>query len=168
MNRSFFINKLLLLISVVLISSCSEPEDTYEILFSGGYYGGGVNPSISETIIHKSGKIVITTDYLFTDSRVTEKQAEKSEVESLYHFMIENRFTDLNDIYDCAPNDSICEDIRDHYPPPNPLTIKLTDNSMSHSVNVSVFQCSVIPIIEYPDILDSISFKIWEIVHESN
>ncbi|NQT62939.1 MAG: hypothetical protein HQ556_08295 [Candidatus Marinimicrobia bacterium] len=164
MNKSL----MFLIISLLLMTTCSDPnKETFTIIYKGGWYGGGVNPSITETIIDNSGKIVITTDYLYTDSKVIEKQALESEIEDLRQFMINSKFVDLVTIYDCTPGDSICENVRDHYPPPNPLTVELIDNNNSYSTTVRVFQCTEVPIIDYPVILDSIVYRIHEIVNES-
>ncbi|NOZ74461.1 MAG: hypothetical protein GXO90_03660 [FCB group bacterium] len=161
-------NGIILLFSLTIISSCTDQkDDSFTIVYSGGGFTGGINPTFTETIISNSGKVVINTTSLYTDDVTQVRYTNEREVNNLYQYIMDNGFMDLNDVYDCADNDSICVDLKIDYPPANPLTITLDENDITHSVTVSVYNCTESPIIDYPAILDSIVNKISETIASS-
>ncbi len=161
--------RIIFLFLLTLTLSCTDhKEETLTIIYSGGGVGGGINPTFTEYIIHHDGKIVINTKYLYTDDATQVKQTTKSSVDTLYQYMIDQGFLRFDDVYDCAYNDSLCQDLKTTYPPAVPLKITLDDKGLTHSVTVSVFHVTDLPVVEYPVALDSIVAKINEVIAGSS
>ncbi len=147
--------------SICLLNSCSNStDDSFSIEMSGGYWIGGINPSNTSTTIYENGNITSTTTYLYTDTQIYNKVTSSENVKELYNYMVDNNFENITDYFDCAIGDTICEEIKYDYPPANPLTIKLNESDITHSVTITVFGLTETPVIEYPSVIDSIVVKI--------
>jgi hypothetical protein len=140
-------------------------SDTFiEITMEGGGFYGGVNP-VSENIklIKSDGTVVIRSKQLYTGGRERTFSIPRAKVEELAHFITDNGFFQMKELYDCDQSNRECQERKRKYPPAVPLKIDVTIGQVKKHVTVTVYEKGM---VEYPDEFELIVNRIDELTNQ--
>ena len=156
-----------------LVNEIKPPEDTapkissdtfIEIKMEGGGFYGGANPVTENTkLIKNDGTVVIRNKQLYTGSGEKTFSIPRAKVEELAHFITDNGFFQMKELYDCDQSNRECQDRKIKYPPAVPLKIDVTIGQVRKQVTVTVYEKGM---VEYPDEFELIGNRIEELTNQ--
>lgn len=143
-----------------------NPNDYMEIYMSGGgTLSSNSSKIIDKIYIQNSG--LIQREYKTKNSEIQriEKKISKDELSKLVQYIVDLGFLDFNDEYDCADNDSECNQRFSKSPQVVPFEISLTVGQKSNKINVSIYAPETEKnYVNYPENLEKITKAIYTIV----
>ncbi|MFQ6605773.1 MAG: hypothetical protein ACE5D8_09515 [Fidelibacterota bacterium] len=155
-----------LFLSLLWVSCSDTTDDTFTIRMSGGYWRGGINPENTAYTVISNGELTRTITYLYSDSQVEHFRASPADVNALHEYMVDNGFDTMDEYFDCAAGDTLCESFKTTYPPANPLTLELEEYGRNRIVTITVYGLTEIPVIQYPAAIDTIVIRILDLFRE--
>ncbi len=139
----------------------SKPEEVVEFIeiavIGGGFYGG-LDPVIKDfTILRNNGEIVKEFESVQKGLIKTTKQVDREEMERLVKFIINKKFFDYENLYDCVTTD--CVKRKGKKPTPIPLRVSVQYGSLRKVVTVGIWGYDgdqKIKYVDYPEDLELI------------
>lgn len=130
-------------------------------MYGGGYYGG-LDPVIKDFIqVKNDGRVIKEFHSLEQGEIVTKTFISREELELFAEYITENKFFDLERIYDCE--DSVCQKRKHQKPKPVPLRLAVTYGNRTKVVTVPIWgrdHRQAIQYVNYPKVIDNVVFAI--------
>ncbi len=138
------------------LSKKKEPIYVSVELVGGGFYGG-IDPVIKDFIrISSDGRLIQEFQSVNQPLRVVKKNIPRQELEQFAEYVMQNKFFDMQRIYDC--NTPICEKRKLQKPTPIPLRLMIAYGDKKKVITLSVwgYDQYKIKYVDYPPALDNI------------
>ena len=144
-----------------------EEKDIYISieLIGGGYYGG-VDPVLRDYIhIKSNGRLIKEYKSVNQGLQVVKKNISREELEQFAEYIIEKKFFEFDQIYDCDNN--LCKERKRRKPTPIPLRLAVAYGSMKKVVTISIWgkEDKNYGYVEYPAAIDHIIEAIQTMAH---
>ncbi len=134
-------------------------------LIGGGYYGG-IDPVIKDfTRITTEGRLIHEFQTVNNPLRVVKKNISRQELESFAEYIMQNKFFEMQRMYDC--NSAVCEKRKVMKPTPIPLRIKVTYGDQKRMVTIAIWgeDAYKLKYVDYPPALDNIIDAVQRMTH---
>ena len=135
-----------------------EELEFIEVAVIGGGFYGGADPVIKDfTILRNTGEIVKEFESVQKGLIKTTNQVDREEMERLVKFIINKKFFDYENLYDCVKTD--CVKRKGRKPTPIPLRISVTYGSLRKVVTVGIWGYDgdqKIKYVDYPEDIELI------------
>ncbi len=134
-------------------------------LVGGGFYGG-IDPVVKDFIqISTEGRLIHEYQTVNQPLRVVKKNIPRKELEAFAEYVTENKFFEMQRLYDCA--NIACEKRKMMKPTPIPLRLMINYGDKKRVITVSVFgeDHTKIRYADYPPALDVIIEAIRKMTH---
>lgn len=125
-------------------------------LTGGGYYGG-VDPVLKDIIhIKSTGRLIKEFHSIHNGLIVTKKDISREELESFAEFIMDQKFFDLERVYDCE--DAACQKRKQLKPSPMPLRLSVAYGNRKKVVTIAIWgkDDRGFQYVNYPTPLDNI------------
>lgn len=125
-------------------------------LVGGGFYGG-IDPVVKDYIQIKSdGRLIREFQSINQPLMITKKNIPRQELEQFAEYIVENKFFEMQRIYDC--NTTQCEKRKLNKPTPIPLRLMITYGDKKKVVTISIWgnDQNNMRYVDYPSSLDYI------------
>jgi hypothetical protein len=134
-------------------------------LVGGGYYGG-IDPVIKDFIsINTEGRLIHEYQTVNQPLRVIKKNIPRAELELFAEYVVNNKFFELQRLYDCT--NLACEKRKKMKPTPIPLRLMISYGDKRRVITIAVWgeDNTKIRYTEYPQSLDYIIEAIRKMTH---
>ena len=134
-------------------------------LIGGGYYGG-IDPVLRDYIhIKSSGRLIKEFKSAHKGLVVTKKNISREELEAFAEFIIQQKFFELDRMYDCE--DALCQKRKGSKPVPVPLRLAVAYGTRKKVVTVSIWgkDKNNMKYVDYPDAIDNVVEAIQKMAH---
>ena len=134
-------------------------------LIGGGYYGG-IDPVIKDfTRITSDGRLIHEFQTVNNPLRVVKKNISRQELESFAEYIVQNKFFQMQRMYDC--NSPACEKRKVMKPTPIPLRLTVTYGDKKRMVTIAIWgeDNYKLKYVDYPPALDNMIEAIQRMTH---
>ena len=142
-----------------------EPVYVSVELVGGGYFGG-IDPVIKDFIrINPDGRLVQEFQSVNQPLHVTKKTIPKAEMEAFGEYVSQNKFFDMQRMYDC--NSPACERRKLLKPTPIPLRLMVSYGEKRKVITIAIWGQDQYKMkyVDYPPALDNIIDAIQRLAH---
>ena len=125
-------------------------------LIGGGYYGG-IDPVIKDfTRINSDGRLIHEFQTVNAPLHLVKKNISRTELQQFAEFISDNKFFDMQRLYDC--NSEVCEKRKLVKPTPIPLRLMVCYGDKKKVITISIWgeDNRKIHYVNYPQALDNI------------
>jgi hypothetical protein len=125
-------------------------------LIGGGYYGG-IDPTVKDFIQIKSdGRLIREHQTVNQPLLITKKYIPRAELEKFAEYVVQNKFFDMQRMYDCGT--PVCEKRKLSKPTPIPLRLMISYGDKRKVVTISIWgqDHTKQKYVDYPQSLDYI------------
>jgi hypothetical protein len=134
-------------------------------LIGGGYYGG-IDPVVKDFIsISTEGRLIHEYQTVNQPLRVVKKNIPRSELELFVAYVVQNKFFEMQRLYDC--DNIACEKRKVMKPTPIPLRLMVSYGDKKRVITIAVWGLdnTKIRYTDYPPALDNIIEVIRKMTH---
>lgn len=128
-----------------------------QIELTGGGFYGGIDPVVKDYIQIKSdGRLIREYQSINQPLMVTKKNISRQELEEFAEYITQNKFFEMQRIYDC--NSAQCEKRKMNKPTPIPLRLMITYGDKKKVVTIGIWgqDQNRVRYVDYPQSLDYI------------
>ncbi len=128
-----------------------------QIELTGGGFYGGIDPTVKDYIQIKSdGRLIREFQSINQPLMITKKNIPRQELEEFAEYIMQNKFFEMQRIYDC--NSAQCEKRKLNKPTPIPLRLMITYGDKKKVVTISIWgqDQNKVRYVDYPPSLDYI------------
>lgn len=150
--------------------TASVPKKTTQTYISvelvGGGYFGGIDPVVKDFIkINTDGRLIQEFQTIGQPLRVVKKTIGRAELEQFAEYVMQNKFFDMQRMYDC--NAEACTKRKVMKPTPIPLRLQITYGDKRKVVTIAIWGLDQhkIRYVDYPPALDNIIDAIQRFAH---